>query len=53
MVRFLLVDPGPMRRMLRDYLDYYKPDFHPWDHDNRGLITHYVENFRARELRAA
>lgn len=53
LVRFMLVDPGPMRRMLRDYLDYYKRDFHPWDHDNRVLIGRYVEYFRNKELRAA
>lgn len=52
-VRFMLVDPGPMRRMLRDYLDYYKRDFHPWDHDNRALIARHVEFLRAKELRAA
>jgi len=53
MVRFMLVDPGPMRRMLRDYLDYYKRDFHPWQHDNRALIARHVEFLRVKELRAA
>ena len=39
--------------MLRDYLDYYKRDFHPWQHDNRALITARVEQLRAKELRSA
>ncbi len=53
MVRFLLVEPGPMRKMARDYLDYYKRDFHPWQHDNRALIGERVEEYRRKELRAA
>ncbi|MFZ5723433.1 MAG: metal-dependent hydrolase [Pseudomonadota bacterium] len=53
LVKFLLIEPGPMRKMLPDYLDYYKRDFHPWQHDNRALIGAMVEKLRDRELRSA
>lgn len=23
----------------KDYMDFYKPDFHPWQHDNRDVLT--------------
>jgi predicted metal-dependent hydrolase len=25
------VSPGWFRRLVPSYLDYYRPDFHPWD----------------------
>ena len=50
---FLWWEPGPLRRMIPDYLDYYRPSFHPWQHDNRALIARRVEQLRSRELRAA
>lgn len=27
-------------RLARSYLDYFRPDFHPWDHDNRQFLKH-------------
>lgn len=36
--RFLLLSPGIMRRMFWSWLAYFKPGFHPWDHDDRALI---------------
>jgi len=53
LVKFLFIEPGPARKMLRDYLDYYKRDFHPWQHDNRALIEKRVEQLRGKELRSA
>ncbi|SFF50501.1 hypothetical protein SAMN04488120_10621 [Fontimonas thermophila] len=33
---------GPRRglfpKLLRPWLDYFRPSFHPWDHDNRALL---------------
>lgn len=26
---------GVLRRQLLNYIDYFRPNFHPWDHDNR------------------
>lgn len=30
--------PGVLRRVLPDWLDYFRPGFHPWDHDNREYL---------------
>ncbi|HEX4340683.1 MAG TPA: metal-dependent hydrolase [Polyangiaceae bacterium] len=38
LVRFLFVEPGGMGRILAPYLSYYRPSFHPWDHDNQALL---------------
>lgn len=38
-INFLWGSPGMLRRTLPDWLDYFKPGFHPWDHDN----AHYLE----------
>lgn len=46
---YLFVSPGVLRRTAPAYLAYYKPGFHPWQHDDRPLI----ERSAARlELRA-
>lgn len=50
---FLWWKPGPLRRMIPEYLDYYRPSFHPWQHDNRSLISGRVEQLRGKEMRAA
>ena len=26
---------GALRKQLGNYIDYFRPNFHPWDHDNR------------------
>ncbi len=38
LANFLLGRPGIFRRVFFDYLDYYRPHFHPWDQDNRDLL---------------
>jgi len=48
---FLWREPGPLRKMLPEYLDYYRPAFHPWDHDNRDLISSRVAALAGKELR--
>jgi len=35
---FLWLKPGFYRRMIPEYLAYYKPGFHPWQVDDRSLI---------------
>lgn len=37
-VRYTLGDVGLIRRQLGTYLDYYRPGFHPWDHDNSEYL---------------
>lgn len=41
--RYTLGDIGLLRRQLGKYLDYYRPGFHPWDHDN----SEYLEQMQA------
>lgn len=32
-------NPGGLRRIVPDWLDYFRPGFHPWDHDNRHFLA--------------
>jgi len=34
---------GILKLIIPDWLDYYKPGFHPWDHDNRHLLKRVEE----------
>ena len=43
--RYLFGRAGLLRRALPDYLRYFKPGFHPWDHDDRALIATAAERF--------
>lgn len=49
LVKYLYVSPGPMRQLARLYLDYFRPSFHPWDLDDRALITVAFSNLDAAE----
>ena len=37
--RWLWLKPGLYRRMIGDYFAFYRPDFHPWQVDDRDLIA--------------
>jgi len=39
MFGFMLFRPGMIGRVILPYLAYYKPSFHPWQEDDRGLIA--------------
>ncbi|MCG8673420.1 MAG: metal-dependent hydrolase [Pseudomonadales bacterium] len=43
-LNFLFGTKGFLFRIIPEYLDYYKADFHPWQHDNHEL----VENWKTR-----
>lgn len=43
--KFLFGARGAMRGLWRPYLDFYKRDFHPWDHDNRELVSSVMSEF--------
>jgi predicted metal-dependent hydrolase len=47
--------PGLFRKSWRGYLDWYRDDFHPWDHDNRALLDTWRREFAidASPLQAA
>ncbi|MCP5163131.1 MAG: metal-dependent hydrolase [Hahellaceae bacterium] len=36
--RYQWLNPGALRRLVPAWLDYFKPGFHPWDHDNRAFL---------------
>lgn len=38
---FLFVEPGLVRRVIPGWLDYLRPDFHPWDRDDRALLERW------------
>lgn len=39
--RYLWINPGPLRKSIPAYLDWFKPSFHPWQHDNRELVAEW------------
>jgi uncharacterized protein len=45
--RFLWISPGGMRKIVRPWLDYFGRDFHPWQHDNSGLVESWREAYEA------
>ena len=36
--RYTFGDIGALRIQLINYIDYFRPNFHPWDHDNRRCL---------------
>ena len=50
--KYLTVSPGVVRRIFPAWLSYFKPGFHPWDHDDRELIGKYEGEFEAALLPA-
>lgn len=43
--KYLVIAPGVVRRIFPAWLAYFKPGFHPWDHDDRELINRYEGEF--------
>lgn len=41
LLRYLFGTPGLFRRVLRPYLTYFQPSFHPWGVDDRALIKEF------------
>ena len=44
-MKFLFGRNGAFSGLLRPYLDFYRKDFHPWDHDNRELVGAVMKEF--------
>lgn len=38
---YLFVKPGILLKIFPSWLSYFRPSFHPWDHDDRYLIADY------------
>jgi len=45
--KYLTVTPGVVRRIFPAWLSYFKPGFHPWDHDDRALIGKFEGDYEA------
>lgn len=45
--------PGVLRQIALPWLDYFRPGFHPWQHDNRALLARYQPHFDAALTPAA
>jgi predicted metal-dependent hydrolase len=39
LARYLLVAPGVLRRIFPAWLGWFRPGFHPWQHDDRALLA--------------
>lgn len=43
---YLWLKPGMMRSMFRPYLSFFRPGFHPWDHDDGALVREFEQRLR-------
>ena len=46
-LNYLFGKPGLFRKSWRAYGDWYRADFHPWNHDNRGKLEQWRGMFAA------
>jgi uncharacterized protein len=42
---FLFVSPGAFTHAFPAYLSYFRPGFHPWDHDDRDLLVRWKQSY--------
>jgi uncharacterized protein len=46
---YLFIKPGMMRAICLPYLSFFRPGFHPWDHNDRPLIQEFEQRLRLAE----
>ena len=46
---FLVGKPGALRKIFPQWLSFFRPGFHPWDHDDRALIVAAEAELQGRE----
>jgi predicted metal-dependent hydrolase len=44
---YLYLPGGLITGLLCGYLQYFRPSFHPWDHDNAYLVTNWLTRRQA------
>jgi predicted metal-dependent hydrolase len=44
--KYLWLAPGMMRKIFLPYMSYFRPGFHPWDHDDRALVHEFEQRLR-------
>jgi predicted metal-dependent hydrolase len=42
---YLVGNPGVLRKILPAWVSYFLPGFHPWNHDDRALISKATSEF--------
>lgn len=52
MLWFAWVRPGMLRKILGAWLAFFLPGFHPWNHDDRGLIAKAESDYESARLPA-
>lgn len=51
---FMFGKQGLIPSIRKPYSDYFKPNFHPWDHENRHLIEQWKQNtYKAKHDRGS
>lgn len=35
---YLWIHPAPLRKIIPEFFDFFRPSFHPWDEDNRAAL---------------
>lgn len=53
LARFLFFQPGGVLGLLGPYLSYYRPGFHPWEHDTSALVAQWKTAYGAEPPRSA
>ena len=43
---YLCFKPGMMRKIFLPYLSFFRPGFHPWDHNDRPLVKEFEQRLR-------
>jgi predicted metal-dependent hydrolase len=46
-------EPGMMRRIFFPYLSFFRPGFHPWDHNDRELVREFEQRLRLADPAAS
>ncbi len=52
-LRFLFGKGGALRGLGRPWLDFFRGDFHPWDHDNRQVVARVTRELQLSGAPAA
>jgi predicted metal-dependent hydrolase len=44
--KYLWLEPGMMRKIFLPYMSFFRPGFHPWDHNDRALVHEFEQRLR-------
>jgi len=43
--KYMFGKGGLMRNLRKPYKDFFRKDFHPWDHQNQGLVDMWKKKY--------